>query len=243
LRILSWNVQRLKAARQAIATKLIVHDPDLVALQEFQPGERGRQLIGLLANAGYSVTAAGDTGHSICNVLFSRLPIVSGTPPASLPGAQWSGFWLEAIAGPLTLSILHIPVLTYARERQLYCDAVLERCRDCGSVAHVIIGDLNASPPGPDEPGRRLAGSKWLQNLSDLRWVEAWRSVNPGIEEYSWYSRWQNGFRLDQAWLPPSLLQHLRAAAFDHSAREEQLSDHSILLLDLDLAMKEGGII
>lgn len=238
MRILSWNVQRLKAPRQTIATKITAQNPDLVALQEFQPGDRGRYLIALLADAGYSATVAGETGHGICNALFSRRPIVSGTPPAGLPGEQWSGFWLEAAAGPLTLSILHMPVLSYPLERRLYCEAALDRCRGGGLGLHAIIGDLNATPPGPDEPGRKLADSKWLKDLSELGWVEGWRSANPAVEEYSWYSRYGNGFRLDQAWLSPSLVQHLRRVAFDHSAREQDLSDHSILLLDLNLPTK-----
>lgn len=233
MRILSWNVQRLKAPRQALVIKITAQNPDLIALQEFQPGEPGGQLIGVLAKAGYSVTVAGDRG--ICNALFSRLPIVSRTPPTSLPGEQWSGFWLEAAAGPLTFCVLHIPVLTYARERQLYCEAVLGHCRDCGPALRAIIGDLNATPPGPDEPGKKLAGSKWPQDLSDLGWIDAWRSLNPRVEEHSWYSRYGNGFRLDQAWLSPPLAQYVRRATFDHSARAENLSDHSILLLDLDL--------
>lgn len=239
MRILNWNVQRLRAQRQAIATKVVAHESDLVALQEFQPGSRGSELIELFVAAGYSVTVAGNTGNGICNALFSRLPITSHMPPGSLPREQWSGFWLEAVVGPLTLSILHMPVLKYVEQRRLYCDLVLDRCRDCGPL-HAIIGDLNATPPGPNEPGRKLAGSKWLQNLSDLGWIEAWRSVNRGAGEYSWYSypRWRNGYRLDQAWLSPPLVHHLQSAAFDHTAREEDLSDHSILLLDLDLSIK-----
>jgi exodeoxyribonuclease-3 len=233
LRILSWNVEKLKAGREAIATKITSHGADLVALQEFQPGERGNELINLLAEAGYSVTIAG-TGMGIRNVLFAKVPISPAAPPTSLPGEQWSGFWLEAIAGPLTLSFLHIPVLGYRRERQLYCDAVLKHCNDSCSTFLAVIGDLNTAPPGADEPGNRLPGGKWLRDLSELGWVEAWRHLNPTAEEYSWYSRLGNGFRIDQAWLSLSLTQHLVGSAFDHSAREEDLSDHSILLLDLE---------
>jgi hypothetical protein len=224
-----------EAPRGAVATKITSHSADLVALQEFQPGERGRHLIELLATAGYSATIAGDTGNGICNALFSRLPILAGAPPAGLPGEQWSGFWLEATVGPLTLSFLHIPVLSYPRERQFYCDAVIDRCRACGPALHAIIGDLNATPPGPDEPGRKLPGSRWLRTLSDLGWAEAWRKINPQAEEYSWCSRYENGFRLDQAWLSPPLVEHLEVAAFDHSARDERLSDYSILLLDIEV--------
>lgn len=234
MRILSWNVEKLKAERQAIASKITSHRADLVALQEFQPGDRGRELINLLDQAGYSVTIAGSTGKGICNALFSKVPISPATPPGSLPGEQWSGFWLESVAGPLSLSFVHIPVLGYRRERQLYCDAILKRCTDSHSVLHAIVGDLNTTPPGVNEPGKRLPGGKWLRDLAGLGWLEAWRHVNTTAEEYSWYSRFRNGFRIDQAWLSPSLAQHLVGAALDHSARDEDLSDHSILLVDFE---------
>lgn len=162
------------------------------------------------------------------------MSISLASPPDRLPREQWSGFWLEATVGPLTLSFLHIPVIGYRRERQLYCDAVLQRCKVSCSSLYAVVGDLNTTPPGIDEPGKRLAGGKWLRDLSELGWVDAWRHVNRSAEEYSWYSRIGNGFRIDQAWLSPLLAQHLVGATFDHSAREEDLSDHSILLLDFE---------
>jgi hypothetical protein len=60
------------------------------------------------------------------------------------------------------------------------------------------------------------------------------QSSQSGIGDYKCHQA-ATATKLDQAWLSPSLIQHLRRAALDYSAREENLSDHSILLLDLDL--------
>ena len=68
-----------------------------------------------------------------------------------------------------------------------------------------------------------------------MGWVDAWRDRNPEGREFTWFSPRpdQNGFRLDHAFLSPTLASRLRDVRYDHSTRESHASDHSALVVDL----------
>jgi exonuclease III len=64
--------------------------------------------------------------------------------------------------------------------------------------------------------------------------VDAWRARNGKAREFSWISpRSGHGFRYDHALLSPPLNQQVRAVRYLHQLREEGLSDHSGLVLEL----------
>jgi len=147
--------------------------------------------------------------------------------------------------GSLGLSCLHVPVLSYPIQRRLYCDAAINVSVAKQSLPHLIIGDLNSFPATPAELGNSLRDSQWLIEVAKSGWIEAWRHLHPADQEFTWFSRLYrglpgNGFRLDQAWMSPALAPSLTSANYDHSAREDGLSDHSVLLLDFDNILSPG---
>jgi len=62
-----------------------------------------------------------------------------------------------------------------------------------------------------------------------------WRRRYPDGREFSWYSTRGNGFRIDHAFLSPVLAGRAGAIRYSHDERTSGLSDHSALLLDLDV--------
>jgi len=70
-------------------------------------------------------------------------------------------------------------------------------------------------------------------------WIDTWRHVHGRASEYTWYSRRRgglsgNGYRLDHAFVTPTLLPFVRDCRYSHAEREAGLSDHSLLILEIE---------
>jgi len=51
--------------------------------------------------------------------------------------------------------------------------------------------------------------------------------------EYTWYSSHSQGYRLDHAFVTPSLVDRLERAEYSHIEREEGVSDHAPLIVEV----------
>ena len=235
MRVLSWNVERLKAGAINIAKEILRHEPDVVALQEYQPGHIGAELTKFLEASGYAFQLTNPFNNGFCSCVIARVPMQAVAIPRSLPQGNWASYWVEASCDVIGLSCIHVPIPKYREQRNAYWKAALEHCADIEGRPHLLVGDFNTTRHGIDEKGTTVPGDHWLQALEKAGWQEAWRTSNGDLRDYSWFSKADNGFRLDQAWLSPSASNHLRDARMCHSPRLAGLSDHSVLIVDLDI--------
>lgn len=231
MRVLSWNVERLKAPADDLAKEILGQAPDVVALQEYQPGGKGAELFRLLSDAGYTFQSY-PFNKGFCNALVSRIPLSFTDSPVTLLPGTWSNYWVEARCGDLGISCIHIPVPRYRDQRIAYWKAVIDRCGDTNGRPHLFIGDFNTTHR-IDEEGGIVPGDHWLRALEDLGWREVWRAINGDRRDYTWFSKNNRGFRVDQAWLPASFVISLQEAVIRHVPREAGLSDHSSLIVNL----------
>ena len=80
------------------------------------------------------------------------------------------------------------------------------------------------------------------------RFIDTWRHLNPSATEYTYYSKYpnrrnkqerssqnHNGFRLDYVFVSPPLRDGIISARHVHHVREQELSDHSIVVSELDV--------
>jgi exonuclease III len=65
--------------------------------------------------------------------------------------------------------------------------------------------------------------------------VEAWRTLNKDVRQYSWVNNRGDGFRIDHAFLSPILRPRLVRASYSHAERKDKISDHSLLIVELVL--------
>ena len=126
--------------------------------------------------------------------------------------------------------------------------AAAKRHDEAGDRA-ICIGDLNSGRNETDieinvRSGRLLDEFSTADLYEELerRWTEAWAHLHPNEYEFSWYPfrrepdyRSRAGWRIDKAFLSKRLLPALRGAEYAHGFRLGGLSDHSALLVDVDV--------
>lgn len=100
----------------------------------------------------------------------------------------------------------------------------------------VLMGDLNTGRHYEDEAGATFVSAHQFDALLEQGWIDAWRTRNPEAREFTWFSRgYNNGFRLDHALVSPSLDQKIKDVCYSHTEREEGVTDHSLMVMDLAL--------
>jgi exonuclease III len=119
-----------------------------------------------------------------------------------------------------------------------FWNAVLEAAEARVHDPFLFIGDLNTGLRGIDENGKTFVCAEHFGRLSAL-WMDMWRCHNPGMTEWTWYSKLKggargNGFRIDHCFAAPKIASRVRSCRYSHTEREAGISDHSIVIVDVE---------
>jgi|WetSurMetagenome_2_1015567.scaffolds.fasta_scaffold48483_3 exodeoxyribonuclease III len=242
MRIMEWNLQyggaqeRLPGIIEAVRR----HDPDLLVLLEFRP-EKVIEVSLSLAALGYPYILNSQPPPRTNGILVaSKIPIqaVEGNRLRSQRHR-----WLEIVPEGSDLAILavHIPGASDIEGKKEHWSALLEYGRDVMSSKKrsVIVGDLSTGLER-DSEGLGFMGKEHFSALLDMGWRDVWREYHQVGREYSWYSSTGQGMRTDHALVSPYIRYPLWAK-YSHLERENGISDHSILILDIMHRMNESG--
>lgn len=235
MRLIGLNVQHGGGRRHQRIVEAVDHlGPDIAVLSEFHGTPRGLALLRKLADVGlphHAWSVPANAAYPNAVAIASRKPIDATRQPIS---SELNGHRvLEARIGALDVVGVYFPL---AKPKVAFWhEEFLPFARTNLLGQRVILGDWNSGLHHIDEAGAVLHAADAFEEMSTMGWVDAWRRLHPDDREYTWYSRpWNNGFRLDHAFLSPALLPALRGATYDHGIREAKVSDHSALIVDLD---------
>ena len=247
MRIVSWNIRAGGGQRiEGILAQLIAWQPQVIALSEFRGTPASQTLAASLAEAGWPQQLQSiDDKKKATNALLiaSKLPL----EPLKIPAApEQPRRWLPVKVGgdsPFVLANMHIP--NYNTPFKVpYLAAVLKVIKQWKLGPAFFLGDTNCGKSYlDDETGifwRRE--HEWMEAIEALAWVDAFRHLHGDKRVYTWYSYKNNGFRLDQAFLNPTMLPALQALRYEwgHNSaapeRRDGLSDHAALIMDLELS-------
>jgi endonuclease/exonuclease/phosphatase family metal-dependent hydrolase len=252
--VLTWNVAGRLTRLDEQADRVLAHDPDVVCLQEVIPNALARWTQRLqdagLAVAASAVAPGAPRVHRLGVLVASRHPIAVADPPAALP---WPERLLAADVRPLgwrrplRVVTLHAPLSQ--REGQVKVrtleavHASLAALDD--DLPALLCGDLNTpqyeardgvvqtfaqTRTGRLRPGRGERHDRAERSILNgpPGWRDAFRTLH-GYEarDRSWQTGRHPGFRLDHILISAGLT--TLACAYDHSLREDGLSDHSAL--------------
>ena len=101
----------------------------------------------------------------------------------------------------------------------------------------IFCGDLNILEPAhiPHYPFFEEWEYDFYSNLTKHQLGDAFRYLYPLIQEYSWVGRTGDGYRYDHCFVSENLFPLLKRCYYLHEPREIRLSDHSALIVELNL--------
>jgi exonuclease III len=235
LKLLTWNILHGggTARRPDIVLALLAHAPDVIVLTEFR-GTQGGQIAAALADHGFLHQATTPTTGRANGILIASKEAV--VPRGEVSPPSWAvGRFLDVILPERGLGVtgVHIPDDSRPGDKAEFWQFLIALGRTRLDERWVVLGDLNSGRPGIDEDGRTLGGAHLLGQFATLGYRDAWRDKNPDSLERSWYSHAGTGFRIDAAFVSPGLSDMVQTASFSHVEREQRMSDHSVLVVEL----------
>ncbi|WP_395451369.1 exodeoxyribonuclease III [Aminobacter sp. UC22_36] len=260
MKIVTWNINGVRARIENLVHWLKESDPDIVCLQEIKTVDEGFPRFEIEA-LGYNVETHGQKGFNGVAILSKlRFDEVN----RGLPGddADEQARFIEGVfstdKGVLRVVSLYLPngnpVGTEKFPYKLSWMARLERWaaeRLALEEALVLAGDYNVIPEAIDarniemwlgdalyQPETRQA----FRRLVNLGFTEAVRSVTDQRDVYTFWDyqagAWQknNGIRIDHLLLSPEAANRFASASIEKHVRAwEKPSDHVPVAIDLSL--------
>jgi len=231
MRLVAWNIRQGGGSRlPRIAEALRRHDAEILVLSEYRGGASAMRLLAALDALGYryATTLAPPPGRPGV-LIAARGPFeehgrVDGlAEPCRLVSVAFGSFRLVGVYMPNLLA--KIP----------YWEALITTlCADCAGPA-LAIGDFNTCRPYLDEAGAIDRCAHYMDRIAEIGFCDLWRCRNPELREYSWFSTRGNGFRIDHAFLSGALAERAGPIRYSHEERLAGLSDHSPLILELEI--------
>ncbi len=227
LRILSWNIRQGGGSRLLkITSRLTTLAAEVVVLSEYRNNESGRKIRANLLASGYRfqlVSNAKTADNSVA--IFSKLPFNGRLHPDS--DENYSANVLSAEFEAFTVIGMYLP---HKKKHKLF-DFLL----DCAAseVPHIMVGDFNSGKNYIDQVGNSFWYEDKLLALEADGYQDAFRYKHGQVKEYSWYSHQGNGYRYDHTYVHKNLLAISSDCYYLHEWREEGLSDHSPMVLEL----------
>ncbi|MFS0782710.1 endonuclease/exonuclease/phosphatase family protein [Bacillus sp. 1P06AnD] len=239
MRILTWNIQNggLHASFESIINHLMQHKADMVVLTEFWDNPKGAAIKKGLFAMGYTFQNTHVSPYKMdCVFIASKIDFydVTDTKHPNIPYERWVELYIPE--KELYVLGVHIPnYLTRVQDRDCFCENLVLYAKSHKEDQCVIIGDYNTSLT-IDSQGPPRGCQQLLPKLVKNGWTDSWRMANGNQAiEYSYEDDGGYGFRLDYAYISPSLKHALSYCHFSHEERFDQSSDHSALLVDLNI--------
>ena len=236
MKILSWNILHGGGKRALDILEAIEEEqPDIVTLQEFRHGSSKQILLDGLNEMGLDEQFVPDTNSARENslIIASSYNFQATVFPkdSELPARAIRAFFPDL--AELNLIAAHLP---QKAKQPPYLHALNDLDKTFLEENSVIIGDLNVGIPFEDSETKSFEHTFLFQQLLRDGWVDAWRSRNKDEREFTWISTKQkNGFRYDHALVSSCLNNKISDMRYNHEVRLNKLSDHSYLIVEMDL--------
>jgi len=251
MKIVTWNINGVKARIEVLTTWLQESNPDIVCLQEIKSVDEGFPRFELEA-LGYHVETNGQKGFNGVAILSKQSP---DEVNRGLPGddADDHARFIEAVfsteKGPLRVVSLYLPngnpINTEKFPYKIGWMARLESWAEERLALEeplILAGDYNVIP----EPIDAKVPEAWVNDalfqpatrqsfrrLENLGFTDAVRSVTDKGDVYTFWDyqagAWQknNGIRIDHLMLSPEAANMLESASIEKHVRAwEKPSDH-----------------
>jgi exodeoxyribonuclease III len=230
MRVLAWNIQSGGAPRSdAIANAIIKHNPDVVVLTEYRASSA--PIVKTLKDAGLGFAALSDPKPNVGGVaILSRLPIRKEEDSARM--GEFHSRLLTVLIPDAELRVCGIygPLKSEALDDWWRSALDILRCRAEEPV--LVAGDFNTGEPLRDFSEPKFPGSDYFAELPRSGYVDLWRRLH-GLHAREATLKRTNEYRIDHAFATTSLLPRVVDCRYSHAEREQKLSDHSPIIVEL----------
>lgn len=208
-----------------IVAKLVGSKAQILVLSEFRNNAKGQLIRQSLLKYGYrhqAVTAAKSDDNAVA--AFSKLPCdvslyanADQTYSANILSLHFDAFSVCGVYLPHKKKHKLLPFMEQIGKEKSY----------------VFCGDFNTGHNGIDQKGDSFWYTDELKSLEKSGYIDAFRQMHNAKKEYSWYSHQGNGYRYDHSYVHEDLHSLVKSCDYIHEWREEKLSDHSPMMLEL----------
>lgn len=224
---------------------LASREEDVFLLTETSAGAGTALLLDRFRRVGYTVVKTTDVDGERGAALVSRIPLAG--PPMPLHQVSIPG---RVAAAPLdtTPPTWFLSVYVPSRDRsadkttrkETFITSLLKAIAELPAEQrnHLVIGgDYNVIPADhrPLHPGFLPFEYALLDELRAGGFVDAFEQCRPSVQEYSWIGRTGAGYRYDYFHVGQALTSRIAGCAYLHDTREQHLTDHAAVRVDLDL--------
>lgn len=221
MRIVSFNVNGIRARPHQLEALRDTYDPDIIGLQEIKVQDQDFP-VEMVEDLGYHVEFHGQKGHYGVAILSKQAPkeIFKNFPDDAVDAQRRiiGGHFADSKGKPLTVINGYFPQgeslhheTKYPHKRRFYqqLTAMLENDFDASQQV-MVIGDMNIAPLdldigiGDTNAKRWLRDGKcsflpeereWMQRLQSWGLYDTYRTVNPEMDDrYSWFDYRSKGF-------------------------------------------------
>lgn len=248
MKIVTWNLNSIRARLDNVLEWLQETQPDIVLLQEIKC-EEGAFPRSPIEDLGYNIAISGQKTYNGVAIL-AKSPIEDVVLALPTYPEDENSRYIEAVVGTTRVASVYVPNgMAVGTDKYQYKLMFLDRLRQhLASIllfeeATVIGGDYNIAPEKRDvaQPehweGEILCSPKerqHFQSLLHLGYYDALRIHHEGPGPFTWWDyrsgAWQNdnGLRIDHLLLSPLAVDRVQASGVDRAPRaKEKASDHA----------------
>jgi len=244
VKVITWNVNGIRARQREVADVIAKEQPDVVCLQEIKaPADKVPELI--VAAGGYWCYWHGASAYSgvsllVCHSFFTERPVFSH------PSFDHEERIVVTELGTLSIASVYVPNggKDYAAKLR-FLDALVAWAAETRAAGRAVLicGDLNVAREErdvhpkerkPNQIGTRPEERALFGQLLGAGLVDVGRELDPANDElFTWWAPWRNlrqrniGWRIDYMLASPDLSTKAKES---RSMREFGTSDHAPLV-------------
>lgn len=240
-----WNIGNPSIERAEKQVRWLKKRPEsFFVLTETKNSEGCLFIKDYFQKNGYQVVFPNIEGKEYGTILISKYPIEESTFSNhiySLPFRAASAR-IALPNGILEIIGLYVPSrdksIKKIERKKVFLKNIVEALKSAPtSHFRIILGDFNILEP--NHSPHYSFFEKWeydfYNNLVNNKFRDAFRSISPHLEEYSWVGRTGNGYRYDHCFVSDNILSALEKCFYFHTPRNLRLSDHSAIVTQLSL--------
>jgi exonuclease III len=232
MHVIAWNIRNGGDKRaEAIAATLRERNPEIIVLGEYQVIPTRKIINELMAGGWVHHALSHPPDQSAGVAIISKIPFVVQSIPEKL---KPFAFRYQAVDFPsVGFNIRGIYAPLKKGRYGAFWTGLLETLKQDGDTPVLVVGDFNSGTPNLDTPVSKLFCSSYFNQLPDCGFTDLWRKINGSdAREYTWMGR-VNPIWLDHTFGSPRVADRLIDCVYDHSVRENLLSDHSLLSIKI----------